>query len=166
MFLKAICLGNIQGSKWPTETYPILSTHKHLILTGRMVFPWHSPFPDRVYTPSYKELVKTVNNVFEGHMLRKNPRKQMTNRDVPHFIHTQTLRFQHVTDFPPPPCSRRRYYVVFLTTSKLVSWQSSFEYLTKVYVWGCVPPTSAAKCWWDARLPSHYILQWGRSWCW
>ena len=40
--------------------------------------------------PSYKELVKTVNNVLEGHMLRKNPREQMTNRDVPHFFHTQT----------------------------------------------------------------------------
>jgi hypothetical protein len=40
--------------------------------------------------PSYK-LVKTVNNVLEGHMLRKNPRKQMTNRDVPHFFHAQTL---------------------------------------------------------------------------
>jgi hypothetical protein len=39
--------------------------------------------------PSYKELVKTVNNVLEGHMLRKNPREQMTNRDVPHFFHTQ-----------------------------------------------------------------------------
>ena len=39
---------------------------------------------------SYIELVKTVNNVLEGHMLRKNPRKQMTNRDVPHFFHTQT----------------------------------------------------------------------------
>jgi hypothetical protein len=39
--------------------------------------------------PSYKELVKTVNNVFEGHMLRKNPREQMTNRDIPHFFHTQ-----------------------------------------------------------------------------
>jgi hypothetical protein len=38
---------------------------------------------------SYKELVKTVNNVLEGHMLRKNPREQMTNRDVPHFFHTQ-----------------------------------------------------------------------------
>jgi hypothetical protein len=36
--------------------------------------------------PSYKELVKTVNNVLEGHMLRKNPREQMTNRDVPHFL--------------------------------------------------------------------------------
>jgi hypothetical protein len=34
--------------------------------------------------PSYKELVKTVNYVLEGHMLRKNLRKQMTNRDVPH----------------------------------------------------------------------------------
>jgi hypothetical protein len=30
-------------------------------------------------------------------MLRKNPREQITNRDIPHFIHTQTLRFQHVT---------------------------------------------------------------------
>jgi hypothetical protein len=39
--------------------------------------------------PSYKELVKTLNNVLEGHMLRKNPREQMTNRDVPHFFHTQ-----------------------------------------------------------------------------
>jgi hypothetical protein len=39
--------------------------------------------------PSYMELVKTVNNVLEGHMLRKNPREQMTNRDVPHFFHTQ-----------------------------------------------------------------------------
>jgi hypothetical protein len=38
----------------------------------------------------------TVNNVFVGHMLRKNPREQIT-RDIPHFIHTQTLRFQHVT---------------------------------------------------------------------
>jgi hypothetical protein len=39
--------------------------------------------------PSFKELVKTVNNVLEGHMLRKNPREQMTNRVVPHFFHTQ-----------------------------------------------------------------------------
>jgi hypothetical protein len=39
--------------------------------------------------PSYKELVKTVNNVLEGHMLRKNAREQMINRDVPHFFHTQ-----------------------------------------------------------------------------
>jgi hypothetical protein len=39
--------------------------------------------------PSYKELVKTVNNDLEGHMLRKNPREQMTNRDEPHFFHTQ-----------------------------------------------------------------------------
>jgi hypothetical protein len=38
---------------------------------------------------SYKEVVKTVNNVLEGHMLRKNPREQMTNRDVPHFFHKQ-----------------------------------------------------------------------------
>jgi hypothetical protein len=36
------------------------------------------------------ELVKTVNNVLEGHMLKKNPRKQMTKRDVPHLFHTQT----------------------------------------------------------------------------
>jgi hypothetical protein len=35
---------------------------------------------------SFKELVKTVNNVLEGHMLRKNPREQMTNRVVPHFF--------------------------------------------------------------------------------
>jgi hypothetical protein len=35
---------------------------------------------------SYKELVKTANNVLEGHMLRKNPREKMTNRDVPHFF--------------------------------------------------------------------------------
>jgi hypothetical protein len=41
--------------------------------------------------PSYKKLVKTLNNVLQGHMLRKNPRKQMTNRDVPHFFHAQTL---------------------------------------------------------------------------
>jgi hypothetical protein len=40
-------------------------------------------------SPSYKEQVKTVNKVLEGRMLRKNPREQMTNRDVPHFIHTQ-----------------------------------------------------------------------------
>jgi hypothetical protein len=39
--------------------------------------------------PNYKKLVKTVNNVLENHTLRKNPREQMTNRDVPHFIHTQ-----------------------------------------------------------------------------
>jgi hypothetical protein len=31
----------------------------------------------------------TVNNVLEGHMLWKNPREQMTNRDVLHFFHTQ-----------------------------------------------------------------------------
>jgi hypothetical protein len=39
--------------------------------------------------PSYKELVKTVNNFLEGHMLRKIPREQITNRDVRHFFHTQ-----------------------------------------------------------------------------
>jgi hypothetical protein len=39
--------------------------------------------------PSYKELVATVNNVLVGHMLRKNPREQMTNRDIPDFFHTQ-----------------------------------------------------------------------------
>jgi hypothetical protein len=39
--------------------------------------------------PSYKELLNTVNNVLEGHMLGKNPREQMTNRDVPDFFHTQ-----------------------------------------------------------------------------
>jgi hypothetical protein len=39
---------------------------------------------------NYKELEKTVNNVLEGHMLQKNPRKQMTNRNVPHFFHTAT----------------------------------------------------------------------------
>jgi hypothetical protein len=39
--------------------------------------------------PCYKELVKTVNNVLEGHMLRKNPREQMTNKEIPHFFHTQ-----------------------------------------------------------------------------
>jgi hypothetical protein len=40
--------------------------------------------------PSYMEPVKTVNKVLEGHMLRKNPREQVTNRDVPHFApHTQ-----------------------------------------------------------------------------
>ncbi len=38
-----------------------------------------------ISAPSYKKLVKTLNNVLPGHMLRKNPRKQMTNRDVPHF---------------------------------------------------------------------------------
>jgi hypothetical protein len=38
------------------------------------------------------ELEKTVKNVLEGDMLRKNPRKQMTNRDIPHFLtHKQTL---------------------------------------------------------------------------
>jgi hypothetical protein len=40
--------------------------------------------------------IYAVNNVLEGHILMKNPREQMTNRDVPHFIHTQTLRIQHV----------------------------------------------------------------------
>jgi hypothetical protein len=45
---------------------------------------------DIIGAPSYKELVKTVNNVLEGHMLRKTPGKQMTNRDVPHFLQTQT----------------------------------------------------------------------------
>jgi hypothetical protein len=30
----------------------------------------------------------TVNNVLEGHMLRKIPREQMTKGDVPHFFHT------------------------------------------------------------------------------
>jgi hypothetical protein len=47
--------------------------------------------PDRVYiiaTPSNKELVKTVNNVLEGHMLRQIPREQVTKGDVPHFFHT------------------------------------------------------------------------------
>jgi hypothetical protein len=39
--------------------------------------------------PNYKKLVKTVNNVLENHTHRKNPREKMTNRDVPHFIHTQ-----------------------------------------------------------------------------
>jgi hypothetical protein len=39
--------------------------------------------------PSYKELVKTVNNLLEGHMLRKIPREQMIKSDVPHFFHTQ-----------------------------------------------------------------------------
>jgi hypothetical protein len=39
---------------------------------------------------SYKKLVKPVNNVLEGHMFGKNPRKQMTNRDVPHFLQTKT----------------------------------------------------------------------------
>jgi hypothetical protein len=40
--------------------------------------------------PYYKERIKTVNNVLEGHMLRKNPREQMTNKDIPHFFHTKT----------------------------------------------------------------------------
>jgi hypothetical protein len=35
---------------------------------------------------SYRELVKTVNKVLEGHMLRKNPREQMTNKEIPHFL--------------------------------------------------------------------------------
>jgi hypothetical protein len=39
---------------------------------------------------SYRELVKPLKNVFEAHLLRKNPRKQMTNRDVAHFFHTNT----------------------------------------------------------------------------
>jgi hypothetical protein len=43
------------------------------------------------YRCSYlKKIVKTVNNVLEGHMLRKNPREQMTNKDIPHFFHTKT----------------------------------------------------------------------------
>jgi hypothetical protein len=36
--------------------------------------------------PSYKELVKTVNNVLEGLMLRKNPREQMTTEMYPIFF--------------------------------------------------------------------------------
>jgi hypothetical protein len=43
-----------------------------------------------ICAPSYEELEKTVDNVLEGHMLRKNPRKQMTSRDIPHFFYTQT----------------------------------------------------------------------------
>jgi hypothetical protein len=39
--------------------------------------------------PNYKKLVKTLINVLENHTLRKNPREQMTNREVPHFFHTQ-----------------------------------------------------------------------------
>jgi hypothetical protein len=39
----------------------------------------------------------TVKNVLDGHILRLNPREQMTKRDIPHFIHIQTLRFQHIT---------------------------------------------------------------------
>jgi hypothetical protein len=39
--------------------------------------------------PIYKELIKTVIHNLEGHMLRKNPREKMTNRDVPHFFNTQ-----------------------------------------------------------------------------
>jgi 3-deoxy-D-manno-octulosonic-acid transferase len=38
-----------------------------------------------IIVPSYKELVKTVNNVLKGHMLRKNQRKQMTNRCTQRF---------------------------------------------------------------------------------
>jgi hypothetical protein len=74
----------------------------------------------------------TVNNVLDGHILRLNPREQMTKRDIPHFIHIQTLRFQHVTN--SPPLLKTQVLCGFLTTSKLVSWQSSFEYLTKVYI--------------------------------
>jgi hypothetical protein len=36
-------------------------------------------------------LEKTVNNVLEGHMLKKYPREQVTNKDVPDFFqHTNT----------------------------------------------------------------------------
>jgi hypothetical protein len=44
-----------------------------------------------ICAPGYKELLETVHNVLEGHMLRKNPREQMTNREIPHVFHTQTL---------------------------------------------------------------------------
>jgi hypothetical protein len=148
MFLKAICSGKIQESKWPTETYPIFQhtnpevsacyqsfpiqqyaiisacSYEELVkivnnvLEGHMLrkkprkqmtkqrhtpfFPNTNPkvsacyqsFPVKhgaiISAPSYKKVVKTLNNVLQGHMLRKNPRKQMTNRDVPHFFHTNT----------------------------------------------------------------------------
>jgi hypothetical protein len=38
-------------------------------------------------SPNSQELIKTVINVFEGHILRKHPkREKMTNRDVPQFF--------------------------------------------------------------------------------
>jgi hypothetical protein len=62
--------------------------------TNPKVSACYQSFPVQQYAiigaPSYKELVKTVNNVLEGHMLRKSPREQITNRDVPHFSPTQT----------------------------------------------------------------------------
>jgi hypothetical protein len=69
--------------------FPILSTH------NPEVSACYQSFPVQQYaiigTPNYKELAKTVNNVLEGHIQRKNPRKQMINRDVPHFFpHTNT----------------------------------------------------------------------------
>jgi hypothetical protein len=55
--------------------------------TNPKVSACHQSFPVQqcaiISVPSYKELVKTVNNILEGNTLRKNPRKQMTNRDIP-----------------------------------------------------------------------------------
>jgi hypothetical protein len=96
MFLKATCLGKIQGSKWRTEAYPIFP-HTNPEVPGCCgSFPiQHCAF---FGAPSYEELVKTVNNVLDGHMLRKNPREQMTNREILHFFHTQTQRSQRVAE--------------------------------------------------------------------
>jgi hypothetical protein len=62
--------------------------------TNAKVLACYQSFPVQqcaiIGAPHNKELVNTVNNVLEGHILGKNPRKQMTNRDVPHFFHTQT----------------------------------------------------------------------------
>jgi hypothetical protein len=62
-------------------------------------------------------------------------RKQMTNRDVPYFINTQTLRFQHVTkafqsnDVPsfvlPVIRNLKRLYTMFLKAICLGIFQGS-----------------------------------------
>jgi hypothetical protein len=39
--------------------------------------------------PSYKELVKTVNNVLEGHMLRQKPKGANDQQRGTPFFHTQ-----------------------------------------------------------------------------
>jgi hypothetical protein len=52
------------------HTQTLRFQHVTKAFQSKYVLP--SPFPDRVYmigTPSYIKLVKTVNNVLEGHML-------------------------------------------------------------------------------------------------
>jgi hypothetical protein len=77
-------------------TPPCPSPSKNKEHTNPEVPACYKSFPVKpcaiICAPSYKELEKTVNNVLEGHMLRKNPRKQMTNsqRCTPFFPHTNS----------------------------------------------------------------------------